>query len=57
MFSILKRKNKMFTQMNLYAQAKILMLIMQRKMKPCSIVCTDLLSSYNVLDVLEFERC
>ena len=38
------------------AQAKTLLPIMQSKIKPDSIVYTDSLSSYNVLDVSEFKH-
>ena len=38
------------------AQAQTLMPIMQSKIKPDSIVYTDSLSSYNVLDVSEFKH-
>ena len=55
-FGILKRKNKVFTKMIPNAQAKTLMPIMQSKIKPDSIVYTDSLSSYNVLDVSEFKH-
>ena len=55
-FGILKRKNKVFTKMIPNAQAKTLLPIMQSKIKPDSIVYTDSLSSYNVLDVSEFKH-
>ena len=55
-FGILKRKNKVFTKMIPNAQAQTLMPIMQSKIKPDSIVYTDSLSSYNVLDVSEFKH-
>ena len=55
-FGILKRKNKVFTKMIPNAQSKTLMPIMQSKIKPDSIVYTDSLSSYNVLDVSEFKH-
>ena len=55
-FGILKRKNKVFTKMIPNAQAKTLMPIMQSKIKPDSIVYTDGLTSYDVLDVSEFKH-
>ena len=55
-FGILKRKNKVFTKMSPNAQSKTLMPIMKSKIKPDSIVYTDSLASYNVLDVSEFKH-
>ena len=55
-FGILKRKNKVFTKVIPDAKAKTLMPIIQKKIKPDSIVYTDSLSSYNVLDVSEFKH-
>jgi len=56
-FGILKRKNKVFTKMIPDARAATLMPIMQQKITPDSIVYSDSLSSYNVLDVSEFKHC
>ncbi len=55
-FGILKRKNKVFTKMIPNVQAKTLMPIIREKIKPDSIVYTDSLSSYNILDVSEFKH-
>ena len=55
-FGILRRKNKVFTKMIPNAQTRTLMPIMQSKIKPDSIVYTDGLTSYDVLDVLEFKH-
>ena len=55
-FGILKRKNKVFTKVIPDARTVTLMPIMQEKIKPDSIVYTDSLSSYNVLDVSEFRH-
>ena len=55
-FGILKLKNRVFTKMIPNAQTKILKLIMWSKIKPDSIVYTDSLASYNVLDVSEFKH-
>jgi len=55
-FGILKRKNKVFTKMIPYAQAKTLMPIIREKIKPDSIIYTDSLSSYNILAGSEFKH-
>ena len=55
-FGILKRKNKVFTKIIPNAQSKTLMPIMKSKIKPDSIVYTDSLTSYDVLDVSEFKH-
>jgi transposase len=55
-FGILKRKGKVFTAMIPNAKASTLMPIIQQKIQPDSIVYSDSLSSYNVLDVSEFRH-
>ena len=55
-FGILKRGGKMYTKVIADTKAKTLMGIMQKQIKPDSIVYTDHYRSYNVLDVSEFKH-
>ena len=55
-FGILKRGGKMYTKVITDTKAKTLMGIMQKQIKPNSIVFTDRYRSYNVLDVSEFKH-
>lgn len=53
-FGILKRRGKVYTQIIEKPDFKTLMPIMRKNIVPDSIVCTDSLHSYNILDVSEF---
>jgi len=55
-FGILKRGGKVYTKVITDTKAKTLMGIMQKQIKPYSIVYTDHYSSYNVLDISEFKH-
>ena len=55
-FGILKRGGKVYTQVIPNAQSKTLMPIIREKVQPDSIVYSDALHSYNVLDVSEFKH-
>lgn len=55
-FGLLKRGGKVYTKIIPDAKASTLMPIMQDKILPDSIVYTDSLASYNVLDVSEFKH-
>jgi len=55
-FGILKRGGKVYTQVIPNAQSKTLMPIIREKVQPDSIVYSDALYSYNVLDVSEFKH-
>ena len=55
-FGILKRGGKVYTKVIADTKAKTLMGIMQKQIKPDSIVYTDHYRSYNVLDVSEFKH-
>ena len=55
-FGILKRRGKLYTKVIADTKAKTLMGIMQKQIKPDSIVYTDHYRSYNVLDVSEFKH-
>ena len=55
-FGILKRRGKVYTKVIADTKAKTLMGIMQKQIKPDSIVYTDHYRSYNVLDVSEFKH-
>lgn len=55
-FGLLKRGGKVYTQIIPNAATQTLMPIIQRKVIPDSIVYSDALPSYNVLDVSEFRH-
>jgi len=55
-FGILKRGGKVYTQMIPDAKSKTLLPIIREKVQPDSIVYSDALYSYNVLDVSEFKH-
>jgi transposase len=55
-FGILKRGGKVYTKFIADTKEKTLMGIMQKQIKPDSIVYTDHYRSYNVLDVSEFKH-
>ena len=55
-FGILKRGGKVYTQVITDTKAKTLMSIIQKQIKPDSIVYSDGYHSYNVLDVSEFKH-
>ena len=55
-FGLLKRGGKVFTKIIPNAKAATLMPIMQEKILPDSVVYTDSLPSYNVLDVSCFKH-
>jgi transposase len=55
-FGILKRGGKVYTQMIDNTQTETLMPIIQRKIRPDSIVYTDSYRSYNALDISEFKH-
>ena len=55
-FGILKRGGKVYTKVITDTKAKTLMGIMQKQIKPDSIVYTDHYRSYNVLDISEFKH-
>lgn len=55
-FGLLKRGGKVYTKIIPDAKATTLMPIMQEKIQPDSIVYTDSLPSYNVLDVSCFKH-
>ena len=55
-FGILKRGGKVYTQVIPNAKSKTLMPIIRKKVQPDSIVYSDALYSYNVLDVSEFKH-
>ena len=55
-FGILKRGSKVHTKVITDTKAKTLMGIMQKQIKPDSIVYTDHYRSYNVLDISEFKH-
>lgn len=56
-FGILKRGGRVYTKIIPDVKSSTLMRIMERKIVPDSIVYTDSLTSYNVLDVSEFRHC
>src|SRR3989339_1747498 len=55
-FGILKRGGKVYTQVIPDAKSKTLLPIIRGKVQPDSIVYSDALYSYNVLDVSEFKH-
>ncbi len=55
-FGLLKRGGKVYTKIIPNAKATTLMPIMQERITPDSVVYTDSLSSYNVLDVSCFKH-
>ena len=55
-FGILKRGGQVYTKVIPDAKASTLMPIMQKKIVPDSIVYSDALPSYNVLDVSDFHH-
>jgi len=55
-FGILKRGGKVYTKVIPDVQSTTLMRIMEQKIVPDSIVYTDSLQSYNVLDVSDFHH-
>ena len=55
-FGILKRGGKVYTRVIEDTKTKTLMPIIQRKIRPDSIVYTDCYRSYNALDVSEFRH-
>ena len=55
-FGILKRGDKVYTQIVLDAKTDTLMPIIRNRIKPDSIVYTDCWRSYNALDVSEFKH-
>ena len=55
-FGILKRGDKVYTQIILDAKADTLMPIIRHKIEPDSIVYTDSFRAYNALDVSEFRH-
>jgi len=55
-FGLLKRGGKVFTKIIPNAKATTLMPIMQEKILPDSVVYTDSLPSYNVLDISYFKH-
>lgn len=55
-FGILKRGGKVYTQSIPNAKSKTLIPIIRKKGQPDSIVYSDTLYSYNVLDVSEFRH-
>lgn len=55
-FGLLKRGGKVYTNIIPNAKATTLMPIMQERITPDSVVYTDCLSSYNVLDVSCFKH-
>ena len=55
-FGILKRGGKVFTKVIPDVRSTTLMRIMEQKIVPDSIVYTDSLQSYNVLDVSDFHH-
>lgn len=56
-FGLLKRGGKVYTKIIPDAKAGTLMPIIQERIMPDSVVYTDALSSYNVLDVSCFKHC
>ena len=56
-FGLLKRGGKVYAKIIPDAKAATLMPIMQERITPDSVVYTDALSSYNVLDVSCFKHC
>lgn len=55
-FGILKRGGKVYTQVIPNAKSNTLIPIIRKKVQPDSIVYSDALYSYNVLDVSEFKH-
>ena len=55
-FGLLKRGGKVYTKIIPDAKSSTLMPIIQKKVKPDSIVYTDYWRGYNVLDVSEFKH-
>ena len=55
-FGLLKRKGKVYTAIIPNAQSATLLPIIEQRVAPDSIVYTDTLSSYNVLDVSQFKH-
>ena len=55
-FGILKRGGKVYTQVIPNAKSNTLMPIIRKKVQPDSIVYSDALYSYNVLDISEFKH-
>ena len=56
-FGLLKRGGKVYTKIIPDAKATTLMPIMEQRIQPDSVVYTDCLASYNVLDVSCFKHC
>src|SRR6185312_4602974 len=56
-FGLLKRKGKVYAQVISDVRSATLMPIVREKIVPDSIVYTDGLASYDVLDVSEFRHC
>jgi transposase len=56
-FGLLKRGGMVFADIITDAKSTTLFPIIQNKVKPDSIVYTDSLPSYNILDVSEFKHC
>ena len=56
-FGILKRRDKVYTLVVENVQTETLLPVIKKKIKPDSVVYTDCLSSYDVLDVSEFHCC
>jgi len=55
-FGILKRGGKVYTKVIKDAQTRMLLPIIRERIVPDSVVYTDALSSYNVLDISEFRH-
>ena len=55
-FGILKRRDKVYTLVVENVQTETLLPVIKKKIKPDSVVYTDCLSSYDVLDVSEFRH-
>ena len=55
-FGLLKRSGKVYTKVIPDAKSSTLMPIIQKKVKPDSIVYTDCWRGYNVLDISEFKH-
>jgi len=55
-FGLLKRGGKVYTKIISDAKSSTLMPIIQKKVKPDSIVYTDYWRGYNVLDISEFKH-
>ena len=55
-FGILKRRDKVYTLVVENVQTETLLPVIKKKIQPDSVVYTDCLSSYDVLDVSEFRH-